>query len=148
ALIQEIVPDEAALRSLTQSWFQFSTMYQVLKEVARSQCTVIITSDHGSILSSRPTEIYGARDLGRNARFISGEKITCDERHAVFLSDPAVFKLPQSAPGEVMAIAKENYYFKSPDKFENYSRNYHNAFHYGGISLDEMIVPLAIMTPK
>ena len=147
-ILQEIAPDDSAFRSLTQSWFQYSSIFQILKEFSRQNCTVILTSDHGSILCTRGTEVYGHRDLSKNLRFKFGENINSDERHALFLSDPTLFKLPAFSLNSCCIIAKENYYFVYPDKFENYQRQYHNSFLHGGISMDEMIVPLAIMHPK
>jgi hypothetical protein len=148
SILQEIAPDDSAFRSLTQSWFQYSNIYQILKEFSRQDCTVVLTSDHGSILCTRGTEVYGNRDLSKNLRFKFGENINSDERHALFLSDPTIFKLPAFSLNSCCIIAKENYYFVYPDKFENYQRQYHNSFLHGGISMDEMIVPLAIMNPK
>ncbi len=148
SILQEIAPDDSAFRSLTQSWFQYSTIFQILKEFSRQNCMVILTSDHGSILCTRGTEVYGHRDLSKNLRFKFGENINSDERHAVFLSSPSLYKLPAFSLNSCCLIAKENYYFVYPDKFENYQRQYHNSFLHGGISMEEMIVPLAIMHPK
>lgn len=148
SILQEIAPDDSAFRSLTQSWFQYSNIFQILKEFSRQDCVVVLTSDHGSILCTRGTEVYGNRDLSKNLRFKFGENINSDERHALFLSDPTMFKLPAFSLNSCCIIAKENYYFVYPDKFENYQRQYHNSFLHGGISMDEMIVPLAIMHPK
>ncbi|HAJ79214.1 MAG TPA: PglZ domain-containing protein [Fibrobacteres bacterium] len=148
AILQEIAPDDSAFRSLTQSWFQYSTIFQILKEFSRQNCTVILTSDHGSILCTRATEVYGHKNMSKSLRFKFGENINSDERHALFLSDPTLFKLPAFSLNSCSIIARENYYFVYPDKTENYQKQYHNCFLHGGISMSEMIVPLAIMHPK
>ncbi len=148
SILQEIAPDETAFRSLTQSWFQFSTIFSILKEFSRQDCTVILTTDHGSTLCTRGTEVYGSRELSRNLRYKFGENITCDERHALFLADPTVFKLPAVSLNSNCIIARENYYFVYPDKFENHQRHYQNSFQHGGISMEEIIIPLAVMNPK
>jgi hypothetical protein len=148
SILQEIAPDETAFRALTQSWFQFSTLFSVLKEFAKQDCTVILTTDHGSTLCTRGTEVYGSRDLTKNLRYKFGENITCDERHALFISDPGVFRLPANSANTNCIIAKENYYFAYPDKFENFQKQYQNSFQHGGISMEEIILPLAVMKPK
>ncbi|HUI92308.1 MAG TPA: bifunctional response regulator/alkaline phosphatase family protein [Chitinivibrionales bacterium] len=147
-ILQEIAPDEAAFRSLTQSWFQFSNIFAILKEFAAQDCTVILTTDHGSTLCTRGTEVYGSRELSKNLRYKFGENITCDERHALFLSDPTVFRLPAFSLNSYCIIARENYYFVYPDKFENFQKQYQNSFQHGGISMEEIIIPLAVMKPK
>jgi CheY-like chemotaxis protein len=147
-ILQEIAPDETAFRSLTRSWFQFSTLFSILKEFSKQDCTVILTTDHGSALCTRGTEVYGSRELTKNLRYKFGESITCDERHALFIADPGVFRLPAFSKNSNCIIAKENYYFVYPDKFENFQKQYQNSFQHGGISMEEIILPLAVMKPK
>jgi len=148
AVIQEMSSDEIAFRRLTHSWFQYSNVYQILKELSREQCTVILTTGNGSVLCTRGTEIYGDTSTGKSLRFRFGENITCDERHALFISEPRRFKLPAETPSTVAIILKENYYFILHDTFENYQKQYRNTFRHGGVSLEEIVVPLTVMTPK
>jgi CheY-like chemotaxis protein len=148
AILQEIAPDEMAFRALTQSWFQFSTLFSIIKEFAKQDCTVILTTDHGSTLCTRGTEVYGSRELTKNLRYKFGANITCDERHALFVSDPGTFKLPSFSTDTNCIIARENYYFVYPDKLGNFQKQYQNSFQHGGISMEEMILPLAVMRPK
>jgi CheY-like chemotaxis protein len=147
-VLKEIAPDESAFRNLTQSWFQYSPLYQLLQELSRIDCTIILTTDHGSIFCTRGSEVYGSKGLPRDVRYSFEKNITCDERHAVYLADPAIYKLPAIPTGTTFVIAKENYYFIYPDKFENYQQQYQNGFRYGGISMEEIILPLAVMRPK
>jgi CheY-like chemotaxis protein len=148
SLIQEMASDEISFRRLTYSWFQNSSLYLILKELAKEECTVILTSGNGSVLCTRGTEIYGEEVPGADERFRFGKNITSDERHALFMSEPVHFRLPEPAPGSAAIILKENYYFIQHDKFENYKKQYRNTFQNGGISMEEIIVPLAVMTPK
>ncbi|MBD3321829.1 MAG: PglZ domain-containing protein [Chitinivibrionales bacterium] len=148
SILKEIAPDETAFRSLTNSWFQHSIIFQILKELSKKDCTVILTTDHGSTFCTRGTEVYGIQGLARNLRYKFGATVTSDERHSIFLSDPGVYKLPSVSEENCCIIAKENYYFIHPDKFENFQKQYQNSFQHGGVSMEEMIIPLAIMTPK
>lgn len=147
-ILREIAPDESAFRSLTQSWFQYSPLLQILKDLSRQECTVVLTTDHGSVLCTRPTEVYGTQELSAGVRYIFGEDIMSDERHTLYLSDPAVFKLPQPTPKTSCIISKGNYHFVSPRQFEHYHRQPLNTFQHGGISMEEMIVPFAVLTPR
>lgn len=148
SILQDIAPDESAYRALTNSWFQYSMLLQILRELAHQGMTVVLTADHGTILCSRGTEVYGTRDLHPDLRYRFGEKITCDERHALFLSSPEHFGLPAATADTACIIAKENYYLTRPEKFAEYHEHYRSAFNYGGISLEEVIVPVAVMRGK
>ena len=148
AILQEIAPDETAFRNLTYSWFQFSNIFAILKEFALQDCTVILTTDHGSTLCTRPTEVYGSRDISKNLRYKFGENITCDERHAFFISNPIIYNLPSFSLNTCCILARENYFFIFPEKTDNYQKQFQNTFQHGGISMEEMIVPLAIMKPR
>ncbi len=147
AVLREIAPDENAFRLLTKSWFQFSVLFQLIRECAYKGRTVVLTSAHGSVFCSRSIDLYGTKQLMEDSRYQCGERISCDERYAVVIPDPSFYGLPDCVPGGIYAIARENYYFSNPGKFENYQQQYRTSFQHGGISLDEVIAPLSIMTP-
>jgi hypothetical protein len=123
-------------------------LLKILRELAHQGMTVVLTGDHGTTLCSRGTEVYGTKDLYPDLRYRFGEKITCDERHALFLSSPEHFGLPAPTPDTACIIAKENYYLTRPEKFAEYHEHYRSVFNYGGISLEEVIVPVAVMRGK
>jgi hypothetical protein len=45
-------------------------------------------------------------------------------------------------------LAKENFYFVYPTNFHHYERHFRGSFQHGGISIEEMILPVATMIPK
>jgi CheY-like chemotaxis protein len=147
SILQEITADESSLRALTQSWFHYSPVFQILREFAHQGMTVVLTTDHGSMLCNRGIELYGAQGLTRHPRHQFGERITCDERRCLYLSSPGQFMLPTATDDTVCILAIENYYFCEPHLTEGKPESTQNTFFYGGISMEEMIVPLAIMTP-
>ncbi len=142
SILQEITNDESGLRTLTESWFRLSAMFQVLKKLSERNSRMFLTSDHGSILCSRGTELYGAQSWGKHLRYKFGKEISSDERTVVFLHDPTHFCIPRFSDDLKCIIARENYYFIHPEKFEHYGKQYKNSFQQGGISLQEMIMPL------
>ena len=143
-MLQEITNDESGLRHLTTSWFQRSALLQVLRELASRDVAVVITSDHGNIHCSRGTELYGVQEWGPNLRFKFGTDISSDERRVVYLADPSHFGLPSFKERTNCIIAKENYYFIHSEKFEHYQKQYRNSFQQGGISMEEVIMPLGV----
>ncbi|MBN1758306.1 MAG: response regulator [Chitinispirillaceae bacterium] len=146
-IMQELTNDESGMRALTRSWFKRSALLHFLREVATQDCRVVVMSDHGSVLCSRGTELYCSKSLTPNLRYKFGNGISSDERTVVYLADPTHFGIPKFGNDTACVIARENYYFIQPDKFEHYNRHYRNTFQQGGISMEEIIVPLGILTP-
>lgn len=140
--------DESIRRLLTDIWFQKSELFKAIQKIASKDITLVITSDHGSVLCSRATEIYNSEQLLKNRRYKYGLDISADERRVVFISDPSHFGLPSMGEQTNCIIAKENYYFSHPEKFEFYNKEYRARFQKGGISLEEMVMPLGIFQPK
>lgn len=140
--------DENARRLLTDIWFQKSEIFKLIKALASQDITLVITSDHGTVLCNRATDLYNTEELLKNRRYKFGKDISADERRVVFISEPPHFGLP--SPGEKMncIIAKENYYFSHPEKIEFSHKEYRANFQKGGVSLEELIMPLGIFQPK
>jgi hypothetical protein len=147
SMLQEIAPDEDGFRSLTQSWFSHSPVYEILKMATKYVDTVVLTSDHGFIRGRHGTPVYGGRNISPNLRFKFGHSLKCDPRAAIIISEPSTFKLP-ALPGKRYVIAKEDYYFLYPPHFSEYDKRYKYMFHHGGISLEEMILPVVTMSSR
>ena len=148
SVVRELAPDETSFRALTRSWFRYSVLLQIIRALAERDCTLVLTADHGSMLCSRGTELYGSTDLEADLRFKAGEGISSDERHSLCISSPAQYRLPASEEMTTCLLAREDYYFITPDSFHNYQNQYRNSFYYGGVSMEEMIVPFAVMNPR
>jgi CheY-like chemotaxis protein len=147
-LLKEIAPDEGAFRSLVHSWFEHSSLYAALQQIAQLDATVVLTTDHGAIKGTRASVVHGDRQTSSNLRYKYGKNIRCDKKEAVFIDDPPQFGLPQLGLGSTFAIAKDDFYFVYPTNFNEYQRQYKDSFQHGGISLDELILPVAILDPK
>ena len=147
AIVQEIAPGERALRSMTRTWFENSALLQLFKDLSRKKCTVVLTSDHGIVYCTRKIEVYGVKEFDFGLRYKFGKDITADERRVVALNDPRHFRLPRPKKTPSCIIAKGDYYFAHPESFSDYRTDNRNAFQQGGISMDEMIMPLAVFTP-
>jgi len=143
-LLREATSDDAAFRKLIELWFVNSIVFKLIKDVSSGSCAVILTSDHGHILCSRGTEIYGHPKIDSGRRCLFGDKFSADERNVLFLEDLSHFRLPAAAAGTKCLMARENYYFIHPKEFKRCKDNTLNCFQYGGVSLEEMIMPLYV----
>lgn len=148
-LLKEIAPDEAAYRSLTLSWFRHSSLLGTLKNIAEMKnAKVIITTDHGSIRTMRGTKVLADREASTNLRFKFGRNIKVDEKHALYIHKPAEYKLPERGVTVNYIIAKEDYFFVYPNDYHKYLSHYKDTFQHGGISMEEMILPVVTMESK
>ena len=123
-------------------------MLEFLRELSRRDCRVIVTTDHGFVRVRRPTLIHGSREISANLRYKHGGALRVEERDALLLNNPADFALPTEVANVKFAIAKSDHYFIYPTKPREYEKTYKHTFQHGGISMEEMIVPVAVLTPR
>jgi CheY-like chemotaxis protein len=147
-LLRELAPDEAAFRSLMRSWFLHSPLFDALRWLSKQDAVVVLTTDHGAILSRHSALVHGNRETSTSLRFKFGTNLQCDPRQALHLRDPARFRLPADQVQKHYIIAKEDYYFVYPTRFHEYENKYRDTFQHGGISMEEMILPLIMLEPK
>jgi hypothetical protein len=148
-LLKEIAPDEAAYRSLTRSWFQHSSLFGMLKALStQKDVKIVLTSDHGSVRCMRGSKVIGDREASTNLRYKFGRNLRVDERQAVFVKHPKDYKLPRASVTTNYILAKEDYYFVYPTDYHKYLAQYRDSFQHGGISMEEMMLPVVTLTPK
>ncbi|MCB0264485.1 MAG: response regulator [Calditrichaeota bacterium] len=147
-ILKQIAPDEPSYRSLTCSWFEHSPIYSVFKQLAEQDVTIFVTSDHGSIRCMRGTKVLGDRETSTNLRYKYGRNLKADNKHAFFIHDPEEGKLPKRNINMNYIVAKEDYYFVYPTNYHKYLSYYRDSFQHGGISLEEMVLPVIKLQPK
>ncbi len=150
AILMEVARDVPALRALTRQWFEHSSAYRILREAGARGITAVVTTDHGSILCERPVTIYARRDATNNLRYKFGIDLRVEEPGRVYaVRDERDLRFP---PGQRMAtnymLALDDYFFVYPTKLREYQARYRGSFLHGGISPEEMILPVSIMKPR
>ncbi len=149
AILKEIAPDESAYRSLTKSWFAHSSLFRMLQSIAEDKkAKVILTTDHGSIRCMRGVKVIGDRDTSTNLRYKFGKNVKAEDKHAMQVKTPEDFRLPKMGLTINNIIAKEDYYFVYPTDYHQYLNRFRDSFQHGGISLEEMIIPIVELTPR
>jgi len=147
-ILKELASDEAAYRSLTLSWFQHSMLFSLMKELARKQITLIITTDHGSIQVQNPRKVIGDKQTSVNLRYKNGKNLSY-KKSAVYDSlEPDDIHLPKPHISTRYIFAYNQDYFVYPNNYNYYVNYYKNTFQHGGISMEEMLVPYVELEPK
>lgn len=149
-IIKELAPDEAALRSLSRSWLEHSSLLQALERLGREDITLVIATDHGVTRVKRPLKIIGDRETTTNLRYKLGRNLNYDEkdRHIYGVRKPEALRLPSDTLSGSYAFCLEDGYFVYPNNYNRYVNLYNDTFQHGGISLEEMVVPLAVLKSK
>ncbi|MGD8276937.1 MAG: response regulator [Gemmatimonadota bacterium] len=149
AILLEVARDVPGLRALTRQWFERSSAYRILREAAARGVTTVLTTDHGSILCERPVTIYARRDATSNLRYKFGLDLRAQMPEAVYsVRDESELRFPPGRMTTNYLLALEDYFFVYPTKLREYQARYRGSFLHGGVSPEEMILPVAVMTPR
>ena len=147
-LLRQLISDEAAFRSLVHAWFQHSRIYEIFRIAAERGITVILTSDHGSLLCQNAAKISSQTELTTGLRFKEGRNISCAPEAGWIIKDPETYRLPGNATRKNYVLAKEDYYFVYDRQFNVYKEIFQGSFQHGGVSLEEMILPCIVLEPR
>ncbi len=148
-ILLEIAPDPQAFRSLTRSWFLHSACFSLLREASRRGVRVVLTTDHGSVHCLRPSTVFARKDASQNLRYKFGNNIRAEDEETGFrVVEMAELGLPDLGTNVAALMAVEDYYFVYPTKLREYQSRYYGAFLHGGISLEELILPVVTLTPR
>ncbi|HIA93979.1 MAG TPA: response regulator [Candidatus Marinimicrobia bacterium] len=144
-VLKEMVPDESGYRTAVRSWLEHSWLLQVLKKLSENNFTVILTSDHGSIRVQHDVMVAAGREASSGVRYKFGRNLNTREKNALVIKEPEKFRLPSFGPQPSYIVAKDDIYFIYPNQAHKYQAKFKNSFQHGGISMEEMMVPVVIM---
>jgi hypothetical protein len=144
-VLKEMVPDESGYRTAVRSWLEHSWLLQVLKKLSENNFTVIMTSDHGSIRVQHDVMVSADREASSGVRYKFGRNLNTKEKYALVIKEPEKYRLPSFGPQPSYIVAKDDCYFVYPNQAHKYQAKFKNSFQHGGISMEEMMVPVAIM---
>ncbi|GGE27838.1 T9SS response regulator signal transducer PorX [Psychroflexus planctonicus] len=147
-VIKELAGDDKSYRSLTLSWFKNSALLDIIQQAKQMNFKLILTTDHGTINVKTPTKVIGDKNTSLNLRYKTGKSLTYNNKDVYAVKDPKKIHLPSINMSSSYIFAKSDYFLAYPNNFNYYANYYKNSFQHGGISLEEMIIPLAIYDPK
>jgi len=148
-MIRELAPDESAYRSLTNSWFMHSPLLDLLKKIASKKVKVVITTDHGTIRVKKPFKIVGDRNVNSNLRYKQGKNLGYKANNDVLeVPKPERFHLPKINVSTSYVFTKGESFFAYPNNYNYYVNYYKDTFQHGGVSMEEMIIPIISLSSK
>lgn len=147
-MMRELAPDEAAYHSLTLSWFKHSPILELFRQVAALGYELILTTDHGTIRVSEPVQIVADKNTNTNLRYKVGKSLSFQDKSIFEIAKPQKVGLPAPNLSSTYAFCTGNMFFGYPNNFNYYAQYYRDTFQHGGISMEEMIIPLVHLQPK
>ncbi len=147
-MVRELASNESAYRSITLSWFRHSVLTDLFRYLAQSDYKVIVTTDHGSIRATKPVRIIGDRNTNTNLRYKLGKNLSYNDREVFTIKEPAKAQLPQPNLSTSYVFATGESFFAYPNNYNYYVSYYKDTFQHGGISMEEMLIPLITLSPR
>ena len=146
--VRELASSEAAYRSITQSWFQHSAASQIFRFLADKGCTVILTTDHGSVCVNNPVKVVGDKNTNTNLRYKLGKNLAYNAREVFEIKEPRKAGLPSPNISTAYIFAQNQDFLAYPNNYNSYVQYFRNTFQHGGISMEEMLIPLITLKGK
>ena len=147
-MVRELANNESAYRSITLSWFRHSVIADLFRQLAQKDYRVIITTDHGSIRANNPVKIIGDRNTNTNLRYKLGKNLAYDSKDLFVIKEPRKAMLPAPNISTTYVFATGDDFFAYPNNYNYYVSYYRNTFQHGGISMEEMLIPIITMKRK
>lgn len=147
-MIRELAKTDAAYRSITESWFRHSPVLELFRRIAERGHTVVLTTDHGTVRVEQPVKVVGDRNTNTNLRYKLGRNLAYDQKRVYEIRNPKRAGLPAPNISTAYIFALGHDFLAYPNNYNYYVQYYTGTFQHGGISMEEMLVPLITMTPK
>jgi DNA-binding response OmpR family regulator len=147
-VIKELADDDAAYRSLTSSWFDHSPLRDIMKQIAKQDANIVITTDHGTINVNKPSKVVGDKSVNSNLRYKQGKNLNYKSSEVFEIKRPEEYFLPKQNVSSKYIFAKEDMYFVYQNNYNQFVNLYRNTYQHGGVSLEEMLIPLVTLKTK
>ncbi|MCP4309862.1 MAG: bifunctional response regulator/alkaline phosphatase family protein [Bacteroidetes bacterium] len=146
-MIRELAFDEGSYRSLMHSWFQHSYVYDLLKQLAQQDVKLVITTDHGAVRVSNPVKVIGDRQTSVNLRYKQGKNLNFNKKEVFEINRPGDIGLTKANVSSSYIFATDTDFMVYPNNYNHFVHLYRNTFQHGGVSMEEMLIPIAVLSP-
>ncbi len=147
-MIRELAGTDKSYRALTKTWFENSSLLEMLKKIAASGADLFITTDHGTINVGTPSQVVGDKETSSNLRYKTGKRLQYQAKDVLVVDNPEEYYLPAANLSSSYIFAKENVFLTYPNNYNHFVKYFKDTYQHGGVSLEEMICPFIRMSPK
>lgn len=147
-MVRELAGNESAYRSITLSWFRHTPIKELFRRLASLDYDLLVTTDHGSIRVDTPSKVVGDRNVNTNLRYKMGKNLSYNAKEVYEVRHPRALQLPQPNLSTAYIFATGARFFAYPNNYNHYVQYYKDTFQHGGISMEEMLIPLVALRPK
>ena len=147
-ILRDLAKDDRGFRSLTASWWNHSPLKSWVDDLAHDGVTLVVTTDHGTLTVKKPVHIRGARDLTANLRYKVGRGMEFKDKEVALVADPERLGIPATNLGDKVVFAGEKDYFVYQNQYHHHVEKFDGSYQHGGISLEEVVVPFAVLRPR
>ncbi len=147
-MIRELASTEAAYRSITESWFKHSSALDLFRKIAEKDFKIILTTDHGTVHVNNPIKVIGDKNTNTNLRYKVGKSLSYNPKQVYEIKTPERYGLPSPNVSSTYIFATNHDFFAYPNNYNYYVGYYKDTFQHGGISMEEMMIPLITLTKK
>jgi hypothetical protein len=147
-IVRELADDESAYRSITLTWFEHSALLETLKLLSQEKVKVFITTDHGTVKVNNPIKVIGDKNTTTNLRYKQGRNLSYNPKEVFEITQPQKAFLPLTNISSTYIFSMNNDFFAYPNNFNYYAKYYKDTFQHGGVSLEEMLIPIITLSPK
>jgi CheY-like chemotaxis protein len=147
-MIRELAGTDKSYRALTKTWFENSSLLEMLKKVADSGSDLFITTDHGTINVGVPSKVLGDKETSSNLRYKTGKRLQYQRKDVMVMENPEQYFLPAANLTSSYIFAKENVFLTYPNNYNHFVNYFRDTYQHGGISLEEMICPFIRLSSK
>lgn len=146
-LIRDLANDERAYRSLTRSWFIHSPLFELLNTLSSHSVRIIFSTDHGTIRVQNPIKVVGDRKTSSNLRYKMGRNLDYNPKEVFELKFPEKAGLPKTNISSRYIFALNKDFLVYQNNFNYYAGYYKDTFQHGGVSMQEIMLPVACLEP-
>lgn len=147
-VIKELAFDDRAYRALTLTWFNNSYLLEFIKLLSENNVQLVLTTDHGAVRVMNPLKVIGDRKTSSNLRYKQGKNLSYNAKDVFAITNPDLVHLPKTNVTTTYIFAGSYDYMVYPNNYNHFVNHFRNTFQHGGISMEEMLIPCVIMSPR